>query len=129
MAYSTERQHPRVSVGLPVEMRCLTESFARRAQTANLSFGGCYVEMMQPLQPHVHLEVTLWINGEKLRAWAEVVSNHRGVGNGIKFVRVSREDQEKLQAYIDAALRESHTFCRRPAALSNVQAPIGDPTK
>jgi PilZ domain len=120
MTYSSERRHQRISIGVPVEMRSPTETFIRRAQTANLSFGGCYIEMLQTLEAQARIDVVLWINNEKVHAWAEVVTNHTGIGNGVKFVHMLREDQEKLKSFVDSMVGKKQYFCSQSAASNRV---------
>ncbi len=107
MKWNVERKHPRVRVNVPGELRCPTESFPRRAQTNTLSLGGCYVEMVETLQVNSHMDVILWLDGVKVRAWAEVVCNHPHVGNGIKFVRIADADRQKLVDFLQTAAKRS----------------------
>src|SRR5215469_4932056 len=98
-----ERRYPRVRVTIPAETRHAMENFPRRGQTANLSEGGCYIEMVQTLEPPTCVDVVLWLNNEKIMARAEVVSRHAHLGNGIRFLRMSDSDKEKLRSFIEAA--------------------------
>ena len=101
MAWPVERKHPRVNLALQAELRCPSENFARRAQTAAVSAGGGYFEMLQTLEPRSLIDVTLWLGDVKVRAWAEVVSNDPHVGNGIKFVRMPEKDRATLKEFIE----------------------------
>ena len=98
-----ERRFPRVKVTLPAEARHVLESFPRRGQTANISEGGCYIEMVQTLEPPTCVDVVLWLNNEKIQARAEVVCRHAHLGNGIRFIRMSEADKEKLRIFIQMA--------------------------
>jgi c-di-GMP-binding flagellar brake protein YcgR len=90
-------------VTLPAEARHVLESFPRRGQTANISEGGCYIEMVQTLEPPTCVDVVLWLNNEKIQARAEVVCRHAHLGNGIRFIRMSEADKEKLRIFIQMA--------------------------
>ena len=103
MNWTVERKYPRVRVTVPVEARHPMENFPRRGQTANVSEGGCYIEMIQTLEPPMGVEVVLWLGSEKIRARAEVVSRHAHLGNGIRFVRLAEADKQKLRDFLDAA--------------------------
>jgi c-di-GMP-binding flagellar brake protein YcgR len=105
MSWPIERKHQRVQVALQGELHCASESFPRRAQTTDLSLGGCYFEMPYTLQPKTRVQAVLWIDGTKIQAWAEVVTNHPQVGNGIRFVEMDEEDREKLKNFIEAMLK------------------------
>src|SRR5246127_1688679 len=105
-----ERKFPRVKVSLPAEARHVLENYPRRGQTANLSEGGCYIEMVQTLEPPTWVDVGLWLNNEKIMARAEAVSPHAHPGNGIRFIRMSDSDKEKLRAFLDVAQKTSGPF-------------------
>ena len=100
MTWPVERKYPRVKVALAAETRHPMENFPRRGQTANLSEGGCYIEMIQTIEPPMGVEVTLWLGEEKIQARAEVVSRHAHLGNGIRFVRMLEADKQKLRAFL-----------------------------
>jgi hypothetical protein len=103
MTWPVERKYPRVKVALAAETRHPMENFPRRGQTANLSEGGCYIEMIQTIEPPMGVEVTLWLGEEKIQARAEVVSRHAHLGNGIRFVRMPEADKQKLRAFLETA--------------------------
>ncbi len=103
MTFPVQRRFPRVSVSVPAEARHLLEGFPRRGQTTNVSEGGCYIEMMQTLEPPTGVDVVLWLNDKKIRARAEVVTRHPNLGNGIRFVRMPEEDKAKLREYLESA--------------------------
>ena len=102
MGWAFERKYPRLRVAIPGELRCATEEFPRRALTTNLSVGGCYFEMMHTLQPKTRMQVILWLDGVKIRTWAEIVSHHPHVGNGVKFVHMAPADRERVTQFLDA---------------------------
>lgn len=103
MAWPKERKHPRVNVRLQAELRNPSENFPRRAETAEVSAGGGYFEMLQTLEPKSQIDVTLWLGDVKVRAWAEVVTDDPNVGNGIKFVRMSEKDRSVLKEFVEKA--------------------------
>jgi hypothetical protein len=98
-----QRKFPRVKVSLPVEARHAMENFPRRGQTANVSEGGAYIEMVQTLEPPTCVDVVLWLNDEKIQARAEVVTRDSHLGNGIRFTRISDADKLKLRAFVETA--------------------------
>lgn len=98
-----ERKYPRVKVSIPAEARHVLENFPRRGQTANLSEGGCYIEMVQTLEPPTCVDVVLWLNDEKIQARAEVVTRNAHLGNGIRFIRISENDKQKLREFVEKA--------------------------
>jgi c-di-GMP-binding flagellar brake protein YcgR len=98
-----ERKYPRVKVSLPAEARHVMENYPRRGQTSNLSEGGCYIEMVQTLEPPTCVDVVLWLNDEKIQARAEVVTRNANLGNGIRFIRISEADKQKLRQFVEKA--------------------------
>jgi c-di-GMP-binding flagellar brake protein YcgR len=100
-----ERKYARVKVSIPAEARHVLENFPRRGQTANLSEGGCYIEMVQTLEPPTCVDVVLWLNDEKIQARAEVVTRNAHLGNGIRFIRISEADKKKLREFVEKALQ------------------------
>src|ERR1700739_4610464 len=98
-----ERKFPRVKVSLPAEARHVLENYPRRGQTANLSEGGCYIEMVQTLETPTCVDVVLWLNDEEIMGRAEGGSRHAHLGNGIRFIRMSDSDKEKLRAFLELA--------------------------
>ena len=103
MTFRVPRRFARVSVSVPAEARHLLENFPRRGQTTNVSEGGCYIEMMQTLEPPSGVDVVLWLDDKKIRARAEVVTRHPNLGNGIRFVRMPEEDKAKLREFLESA--------------------------
>ncbi len=98
-----ERRYPRVKVSVPAEARHVMENYPRRGQTTNLSEGGCYLEMVQTLEPPTCVDVVLWLNDQKIQARAEVVTRNAHLGNGIRFIRISETDKQKLREFVEAA--------------------------
>jgi c-di-GMP-binding flagellar brake protein YcgR len=98
----TQRQFPRVKVNLPVELRRPVNEAPIRAQTADICLGGCYVEMSFTQDISQEVEVVLWVGENKIRAQGVIVSSHPSVGNGLKFTRMTPEDQARLKEYIDS---------------------------
>lgn len=112
-----ERRYPRVKVSIPAEARHVMENFPRRGQTTNLSEGGCYIEMVQTLEPPTCVDVVLWLNDQKIQARAEVVTRNAHLGNGIRFLRISDADKEKLRNFVELAQKNHGLPFRGPARL------------
>ncbi len=123
MAWSSKRKYPRVHVVVQAEMRSSAKNFPYRGQTVTIGEGGCYVEIVETLEPSTSVEVVLWLNGEKVMAKAEVASTDRHIGNGIRFVHMEREDAEKLKAFLNAAQQKA------PAVSVDTVAPTLEVTR
>ncbi|MGA2375414.1 MAG: PilZ domain-containing protein [Candidatus Sulfotelmatobacter sp.] len=77
---------------------------------ADLSLGGCYVEMPIPLLPGTKLRVGIWFGQSK--AWAEAQVAHRtpGLGIGLKFVEISEQDLGQIRRFLEGLA----PFARKP---------------
>jgi PilZ domain len=96
------RKHPRVKVRVPVELRLEGSTAPIGAATADLSLGGCYIEMTFTLAKDTKLELTLQIDGTLLAA-ARVVTCDPNFGNGIEFEKMLPEDVEELRRFLEDA--------------------------
>jgi hypothetical protein len=93
------RKHPRLRCTTSVEMHPDGGALIW-GKAADLSMGGCFVEMSIPLQQGQKLKIGLWIQEAKLWVNAIVTSSTPGFGIGIKFVDVSDKDTAKLQQHL-----------------------------
>ncbi len=84
------------------------------ATIADLSVGGCYIEMAIPLPPRTKVRVGIWIGETKCWADGEVVYSTPGLGTGVKFTEISEPDLERIQQYL-ATFRPS----QRSQLMSN----------
>jgi len=73
-----------------------------RLETADLSLGGCYVEMATTLDIGTKLDVVVWLDHQKLIAQGVVVTRHTQFGNGIQFAGMAPEDACTLGCFLDA---------------------------
>ena len=94
------RQHPRTKVELEAELYSEGKAAPLRVKTADLSLGGCYIEMMFTLEVGTKLKIALWINDAKLNIEGMVATRDLQVGNGIKFANMAPEDRIKLQRFL-----------------------------
>src|SRR5947209_20141408 len=90
------RQYPRFKTALPIELRPKGVSAPMRTQTSDISLGGCYVELAFTQELSTPVEMTIWIGQSKVVIHAEVVSKHPAFGNGLKFIRLTKQGRETL---------------------------------
>ena len=93
------RQYPRVKVVLSVELQPENSAMIW-ANSADLSMGGCFVEMAIPLKKAEKLKIGLWIGEGKVWFQGEVASSTPGFGIGIKFINVPEKDAAALKAFL-----------------------------
>ena len=94
------RKYPRTKVAIPIEFKPEGATVASRAETADLSLVGCYVEMSFTLPVGSHLDLVLWVEDERLATKGIVVTHHPQFGNGIEFLNMSQEDQARLANFL-----------------------------
>jgi len=94
------RKNPRSRATISIEFKAEGAAVASRAETADLSLSGCYVEMSFTMAVGSKLEVVLWVEEERLATKAVVVTHHPQFGNGIEFVDMIQEDQARLAHFL-----------------------------
>jgi len=97
-----KRNHPRLKVRVPVELRQEASETPIRGETADLSLGGFYIEMMFTLDIGTQVDITIQVGDSTLLATGEVVTCDRTVGNGIRFTSMLPEDREDLERFLQA---------------------------
>ncbi len=100
MVWPFQRKYPRVNLVVQAEMRSSSKNYPYRGRTVTVGEGGCYIEVLETFEPSTTVDVVLWLNGEKVLVKAEVASTDRHIGNGLKFVHMSREDAQKLRTFL-----------------------------
>jgi PilZ domain len=107
VAWPFKRKYERLNLAVQAEMRSPLKNYPYRGRTVTVGEGGCYIEVVETLEPSATVEVVLWLDGEKVLAKAEVASVDRHIGNGVKFVHMERGDSEKLKAFLKAASQQT----------------------
>jgi c-di-GMP-binding flagellar brake protein YcgR len=103
--HQDRRKHARFKIKVPIEFHP-EGSRTLRSATADLSLGGCYLEMLFTFPIGTILEVTLQV-GRTVQAKAIVVSRELQVGNGIQFIDMPATDRDTIRNYIDNANKEN----------------------
>lgn len=101
-AFCERRQFRRLPVAVQTELRVNANPVPIRAKTADISLGGCYVEMALTLSVDTPLKIVLWLGHEKLAVDGVVVSCHPQFGNGIEFSGLSQASQLRLQRFLES---------------------------
>lgn len=102
--YASPRQSPRLKCSSSVELKP-TGQPPMWSKIGDLSRGGCFVEMMIPLQQGTRLKISLWLKENKVLAEGVVVHSRPGFGVGIRFTEMSRSDAERLQEFLKSMVR------------------------
>jgi c-di-GMP-binding flagellar brake protein YcgR len=106
------RKHQRFKIKAPIEFHP-EGSRTLRSATADLSLGGCYLEMLFTFPIGTILEVTLQV-GRTVQAKAIVVSRELQVGNGIQFIDMAAMDRDAIRNYMENAIKENLSANERP---------------
>lgn len=94
------RRHPRYRCHNRVEIH-VHNGASLWGTVADLSFGGCYVEMPLPLQPGTKLKIGIWIEQKKIWAEGEVAHRTPGLGIGIKFNQIAEQDLDEIRVFLN----------------------------
>jgi hypothetical protein len=98
-----KREHRRLKVRVPVELRPEISKSPIRTETADLSLSGLYVEIMFTLDLDTQLDIKLQLGESTVSAVGKVVTCDRTVRNGILFTRMLADDREELRKSLQAA--------------------------
>jgi len=91
------RRFPRVSCRIEATVLDELSAMNLPVKVTDISFGGCYVEMLAPLPVKSSVELTLDTSQGAIHARGKVVAAQTGMGMGIAFTAISPEDSEKLR--------------------------------
>ena len=94
------RKFPRLKAAIPVEFKPEGAAVASRAETADLSISGCYIELSFTMPVGTKLDMVLWVEDERVNAQGVVVTHHPQFGNGITFAEMSSEGEARLVNFL-----------------------------
>jgi hypothetical protein len=104
-----QRQHARYRCQNSIEVH-IAGGASFWGTVADLSLGGCYVEMPLPLQLGTKLEISIWIGQAKVQAKAVVAHRTPGLGAGLKFTEISEADVDVIRKFLESLA----PFARKP---------------
>jgi hypothetical protein len=94
------RKHPRFKCQNSVELH--TDGGASFwATIADLSIGGCYVEMAIPLSKGSRARVGIWMGETKIWVDCEVAYSTGGSGIGMKFTKIADSDRQRITEFLE----------------------------
>ncbi len=88
------------------------------ARVSDVSFGGCYVELVFTIPRETKITLDLKVNQRTFEASGIVVTSHPGVGIGVKFTEMSPEHETVL----GELMAELFNSRRHPASSASEQA-------
>jgi PilZ domain len=101
---SGPRQNPRLKCSSSVELRPPGQPPVW-SRVGDISEGGCFVEMMIPLQPGTRLKISLWLKNNKVTAEGVVANSRPGFGVGVRFTDMSKQDSDALKDFLKSLVR------------------------
>jgi diguanylate cyclase (GGDEF)-like protein len=108
------RKHCRYPCVGEALVRAKDSDVSLRGQLSDISLGGCYLDMMNPLHSETEVALTLSLGGQVVHANGRVRASRQGFGMGIAFFEIGDADQVRLQDVIDCL---SSLFTRTPTCL------------
>jgi hypothetical protein len=69
---------------------------------ADLSLGGCYIEIPIPLELGKRLKIGIWFGETKAWANARVTHSTPGLGVGIKFTEISEPNLDQIRRFLES---------------------------
>ena len=101
-AVNERREHPRRKCSLSVELHPASGENRAWGRVADISLGGCFVEMPSPFKEATQVRLALWIQDKKVWALGKVAGARPGSGIGIQFLEMKDEDRAELKRFVDS---------------------------
>lgn len=99
------RVYPRVRCGNSLEVHLPNQDAPIRARIGDISVGGCFAEMPNPLPPGTEIRLAFWVKDAKLSAKGKVITSTPGYGNGVQFTGMSEQDKTLLKQFVSSLIR------------------------
>jgi len=123
------RQFPRRICAIEAQLTAEGYSVGIPVKIADISLGGCYIEMFSPLPRNSLLELTLKVDASTLHISGKVRSSQTGFGMGIAFTSMSPEDFEKLKTFAPPTLNVPQGIKVAPSPQPPHAAPQSAPVQ
>ncbi len=94
------RQYARFKCFISALVRVEGSQLPIWGQVTDISQGGCYVQLAQPLAAGTKISLELLMKIANLRGEGVVCSCHPGRGMGIKFVKMSNEYRDQVRQFV-----------------------------
>src|SRR5271155_1307581 len=100
------RRNPRFAFIAESQVSDPNSGISIMGRTADLSYGGFYVDTINPLPPATLVKVRLTNWDQSFEAQAKVVYSAPRMGMGLAFVAVDRQHLRTLESWIDKLERQ-----------------------
>ena len=123
------RRYPRVACRIEATVLDELSAMNLPVKVTDISFGGCYVEMLAPLPVNSSVELTMDTSQGAIHACGRVVTAQTGMGMGIAFTAISPEDFEKLREIAPVGDRNRERAHLSPRPTAPIAAVPSNPTQ
>lgn len=94
------RHHPRFKCFISALVRVRGSQLPLWGQITDISQGGCYVQLSEPLKVGTKISLELLMKLANLKGEGVVCTSHPGRGMGIKFVEMSNEYRDQVRQFV-----------------------------
>jgi hypothetical protein len=99
--FAERRAHPRYVLVAPADIVEPIANIRVSGRTAEISLGGCYVDVEDPLPKGAVIELSIQRDISVLKTWGCVVYAHEQVGMGIQFLDTAPDQRALLHQWIN----------------------------
>jgi c-di-GMP-binding flagellar brake protein YcgR len=98
--FAERRAHPRYVLIAPTDILEPIANIRLSGRTAEISLGGCYVDLANPLPKGAVIELAIQRDLSVLKTWGRVAYAHEQVGMGVQFLDTAPDQRAVLQQWI-----------------------------
>ena len=99
--FAERRAFPRYLLIANVELVDPLGKIRLSGRTAEISLGGCYVDILNPLPKDTVIQLSIHRETGAFETWGRVAYVHEGIGMGIQFFDTAPEQKETLKQWIE----------------------------
>lgn len=70
-------------------------------RTSEISVGGCYVAVLNPLPPSTVVQICILREKENFASWGRIAYTHEGIGMGVSFFKTLPEQLGVIREWIE----------------------------
>jgi PilZ domain len=99
--FAERRSSPRYALIATVEVTEPVAKIHLSGRTAEISLGGCYVDILNPLPKNSVVQLSIERDQGTFHTWGRVVYVHEGIGMGVQFFDTSSDEADLLKGWIE----------------------------
>jgi hypothetical protein len=98
--FAERRASPRFPMVAEVEIVEPITQTRLAGQTSEISMGGCYVDVLNPLPPKTVIQICIRRESGSFTSWGRIAYIQEGMGMGVAFFRTLPEQETVLRGWI-----------------------------